>query len=177
MPRINLNFAQTRQPPHVLAWFGLILGLTAVGATVGWQQEYWQPRLSAAEASLRTAQTALAARQPAARKIDDVQLAAEWNRASAVAGKLNMPWEKLFATFEAEAERHVGLLSLEPDVTKGELILTAEAKNFEEMLAYYRMLQTQEHLSAVILHTHQVNQQDREKPIRFRITAKWGASS
>ena len=177
MPRIALNFAQTRQPPRAMAWFGLILGLAAVGAVFAWQQEYWQPRLNAAEVKLRAARTALAARQPVAQKIDDVQLAAEWNRASAVASKLNMPWEKLFATFEAEAERHVGLLSLEPDVTKGELILTAEAKNFEEMLAYYRMLQTQDNLSAVILHTHQVNQQDREKPIRFRITAKWGARS
>lgn len=177
MPRLDINFAKHRPPAGRLSWLGLLLGLGALGAALGWQHLYWQPRLKAAESQLQATRAALAARQPAALKIDDLQLAAEWNRAIAVAGKLNMPWDQLFATFEGEAQRQVGILSLEPDVTKGELILTAEAKNFDEMLAYYRMLQSQENLSAVILHTHQVNQQDREKPIRFRITAKWGSAS
>lgn len=177
MPRIHLNFAKTPQPAGVARWLLLLCGVAALSAAVAWQHGVWQPQQAVAEARLHTLQLALKARQPATLKIEDAQLAAEWNRAISVAGKLNLPWEKLFAIFESEGETHVGILSLEPDVIKGELVLTAEAKNFAEMLAYYRMLQAQDNLSAVVLHTHQVNQLDREKPVRFRVTAKWGTRS
>lgn len=172
-----LDFANDRRPAGAGRWLFLLLGIVALAAVISWDRLYWQPLLVAGELRLHSLQKAADARRPAALKIDDKQLAAEWNRAIVVAGELNLPWEKLFATFEAEAERPVALLSLEPDVVKRELVLTAEAKNFEEMLAYYRMLQRQENLSAVVLHTHQINQQDREKPVRFRITAKWAVNS
>ena len=177
MKRIDLDFASTPRPAGPARWLSLIVGVVCLSAVTGWNHLYWQPRIAAEADHLQSMQTTLEARRPAALKIEDAQLAAEWARAMSVAGELNLPWEKLFATFEAEAERPVALLSLEPDVVKGELILTAEAKNFEEMLAYYRMLQQQDNLSAVVLHTHQVNQQDQEKPIRFRITAKWVVNS
>ena len=176
MSRIYLDFANSRRPAGATQWLLFLLGIVAIAATIGWNRLYWQPRIEAGEKQLNSVKTALASRQPPTLKIEDAQLAAEWNRAIVIARELNLPWEKLFATFETEAERPVGILSLEPDVSKGELVLTAEARNFEEMLAYYRMLQQQENLSAVVLHTHQVNQQDREKPIRFRITAKWGVN-
>ena len=177
MPRIQLNFAKTPPPAGMARWLLFLIGIAALAATISWDYLYWQPQLAAAEQRAHVIQMALQARQPATLKIEDTQLAAEWNRAISVAGELNLPWEKLFAIFETEGEKQVGILSLEPDVVKGELVLTAEARNFTEMLTYYRMLQAQENLSAVVLHTHQVNQLDREKPVRFRVTAKWGSRS
>ncbi|MFZ4538057.1 hypothetical protein [Propionivibrio sp.] len=177
MQRIDLNFATKHQPAGVAAWLLLLLGIAALAAVIAWDRLYWQPLVASGEKQLRASQSALQALQPAALKIDDSQLAAEWGRAIAVAGELNLPWEKLFSTFEAEAERPVAILTLEPDAGKRELVLTAEARNFEAMLAYYRMLKQKENLSAVVLHAHQVNQKDSEKPIRFRITAKWAVNS
>lgn len=177
MQRIHLDFAHTHRPAGAIRWLSLLIGTLGLAAVISWNHWHWQARIATQEKRLHSLQVALESRQPAGMRMDDAQLAGEWKRAMAVAAELNLPWEKLFATFEAEAERPVALLSLEPDVVKGELILTAEAKNFEEMLSYYRMLQQQDNLSAVVLHTHQVNQQDREKPIRFRVTAKWVVNS
>ncbi len=176
MRRIDLDFV-THRRAGIAGWLILFAGIAAAGAVVAWQQLNQAPRLAEREARWSELDRAIAARQPAPVRGDDKQLAADWSKAIAVAGDLNLPWEQLFATFESQKERPVALLSLEPDAVKHEIVVTAEAKNFDEMLSFYRYLQDQPIFHAVSLHAHQVNQQDREKPIRFRITAAWGAKS
>ncbi|MFZ4625462.1 MAG: hypothetical protein ACOYNF_14660 [Rhodoferax sp.] len=176
MQRIDLDFSGRRRPVGVGRWLGLGLGIAALATVIAWNHWHWQSRVVAAEKQLRTVQAALQARQPAAQKMDDTQLAAEWGRAMTVAEELNQPWDKLFATVEAQATGSVALLTFEPDAAKRELVLTAEARNFEAMLGFYRMLGQQDHLSGVVLQSHQVNSQDNEKPVRFRMTAKWAAN-
>lgn len=41
------------------------------------------------------------------------------------------------------------------------------------MFAYVRKLQAQPMLTSVYLSSHQVSEQDRNKPIRFEFTATW----
>ena len=174
MQRIHLDFVNSRRPSRWSDWSILLLGLASLVALVTWDQLYWQPLAAASETRLHTYQAAIAKRQGIAiPKIEDAQLIGEWSRAIRVANELNLPWDRLFTTFEAEANRPVAVLSLEPDAVKHECVITGEAKNFEEMLAYYRLLQQKEIFSDLALHTHQINRQDRENPIRFRITAKW----
>lgn len=176
MRRIELDFVKGRRT-GIAGWLLLVAGLGAAGAVVAWQQLDQAPRLAEREAHWSTLQRAVEAKQPATVRGDEKQLAADWNRAIAVAADLNEPWDQLFATFESQKDRPVALLSLEPDAVKHEIVVTAEAKNFDEMLSFYRYLQDQPIFRGVSLHAHQVNQQDREKPIRFRITAAWGAKS
>jgi Tfp pilus assembly protein PilN len=177
MRPIHLDFVQARRPIGAAGWAMLLLGCAAMAGVVAEDILDWQPRLDAREEQLHSLQAAIEARRPVIAKLDDKQLAGEWAKAMAVSSSLNLPWEKLFATFEAEAERPVAVLALEPDAVKRELVLNGEARNFEAMVGYYRMLQEQPIFSDVVLHTHQVNQQDRDKPIRFRVTAGWAAKS
>lgn len=172
MQRIEVDFS-ARRPPPITGWLLLLVGILTLVAVLAFDRLFWPPRIAADEARLRQAQAALAQRRPATAKGGDPQRSAEWSRASAVAEELNRPWERLFAVFEGEAERPVALLSFEPDVVKGELVLSAEARDFDAMLAYYRALQRQDVLSDVVLHAHRVNRQDTEQPVRFRISAKW----
>jgi len=172
----DLDFAR-RRPAGPARWGLLAFGLASLVALAAGEYAYWQPQFAANAERLHALREALATRHPATARIEGTQLLGEWNRAMDVAQELNLPWEKLFAVFEAEAERPVALLSFEPDVVKRELVLTGEARDFDAMLAYYRMLQQRENLAAVTLHTHQVNQQDRDKPVRFRITAQWRTAS
>lgn len=172
MQRIELNFAARRPAAGLVRWLWLVPGLVSLAGAATWERWYWQPLQAGREMELRAAQGAAGTADTAA-KIDVTQLAAEWRQAAAVAEQLNRPWERLFASLEAEAGRPVAILLLEPDAGKGQLVLTAEARDFEAMLAYYRRLQQQEALSAVVLQTHQVNRQAAEKPVRFRITAQW----
>jgi Tfp pilus assembly protein PilN len=177
MDRVILDFAQRGHRSGPAGWALLLLGAVSLAAVTSWTTFKEAPRLAAREARLDALKTALDARGPSSVKLDDKQLVADWGRAMGVVGELNLPWDKLFTTLEANANRPVALLSLEPDAVKHELVLTAEAKNFDEMLAYYRVLQQQEIFRSVTLHTHQINLQDRDKPIRFRITATWALKS
>jgi Tfp pilus assembly protein PilN len=171
--RISLDFVARHRRADAWAWALLLVGAIALAALVAWQQFDREPQIEARRTQLNGLQSALDAHRPAAANLDDKQLATEWARAIGVAGELNQPWDKLFAVMEKDIKRPVALLTLEPDAAKHELMLTAEAKNFDAMLAYYRYLQQQEMLNSVVLHAHQVNQQDKERPINFRITASW----
>ena len=175
MEHVHLDFALPRRPATAAGWLALLCGLVGAVAVVAWDQTYWQPLNAAGAARLRLLQAA--ARQTAIPRLDDARLQVEWSRARTVAEELNLPWEALFSTFEAEAAQPVALLSLEPDAGKHELVLTGEARNTAAMLAYFRSLQQQKIFSGLALHTHQVNRQDRENPIRFRVTAHWGETS
>jgi len=175
MQPIALDFVRRRRPPDRTSWIVLALGALLCAGVLAWQQFDRAGELAARKAELARLQSALAAQRPETARLDDKQLATEWGRALSVAGELNQPWDRLFAMLEKDPKRPVALLTLQPDAAKHELMLTAEAKNFEEMLAYYRYLQRQEMLSAVVLHAHQINQQDRDRPIGFRITATWAA--
>ena len=173
MQRIHLDFINTRRPAGTAGWLLLLIALVCTVALVARDQLYWQSLRAHDADKLR----ALESRQASLPKLNETQLVAEWSRAMVIADELNLPWEKLFAMFEAEVGRPVAILSLDTDAGKRELALTGEARNFEAMLAYYRLLQQQEIFSGLALHTHQINRQDRENPIRFRITAKWVAKS
>jgi len=178
MQRIHLDFVNARRPKRWSDWLILLFGLGGVIALIAWDQLHWQALDVASSARLRSLQAAIAKRQGmVVVKPEDAQLISEWNRAIGVANELNLPWDSLFTTFEAEAGRPVAILSLEPDAVKHECVITGEAKNFEEMLAYYRLLQQKTIFSDLALHTHQINRQDQENPIRFRITAKWMGKS
>lgn len=174
---MHLDFLQPHRRASRAGWGLLGLGALALVAAVAWRMAVLEPQLHAAEADLRQLQAALAAREPAAVRLTDEQLASEWSRASKVAAELAVPWNSLFDILDGAADQPVALLSLEPDGARHELVLTGEARNFPALLDYYRYLQQQPMLNTVALKTHQVNRQDRDKPVRFRITARWEAAS
>jgi Tfp pilus assembly protein PilN len=175
MQPLHLDFSTQRRPAGIARWLTLLAGVAALVGVLAWQGLVWQPRLTVAEKKLRALQSDLTARRPVLRNMSNEQLTTEWRQTTAVAGALNQPWEQLFSMLEAATGRQVALLTLEPNATLREVVLTAEAKNFNAMLDFYRLLGQQAELSAVVLHSHQINQQDNDKPIRFRITATWGA--
>lgn len=176
MHAVHLDFLHHRARPGRLAWIACgigLLALLAVGLWASLAQEGADEFGRAATLRLRTAEAAIAAKKPKGLRLDGQQVPEEWNRAMKVAKALNSPWSKLFATLEGEVERPVALLNIEADAVRQELTLFAEAKNFDEMLSFLNFLKEQSYLSNVMLHAHQINQQDRENPVRFRVTAHW----
>ena len=172
-----LDFIQPRRRSSLVGWLLLLLGLAALGAVLAWQFLDLQPKLASEEAALRQVQSELTAREPVSVHISDDQLSVEWLRAAKVAQELVAPWAPLFAILEGASSQSIAVLSLELDGARRELILTGEARNYAALLDYYRYLQSQKMLTAVALQTHQVSRQDRDKPVRFRITAHWEQAS
>ncbi|EJT84177.1 hypothetical protein PPS11_24980 [Pseudomonas putida S11] len=90
-----------------------------------------------------------------------------------VSQQLQRPWQQLFAMLEAQPQDDVALLSLAPDARKGQLRITAEARNLEAMLQYHQRLEASAELSDVSLLNHEVLAAQPEHPVRFTLTATW----
>lgn len=101
------------------------------------------------------------------------ETALEIKHANEVLQQLGLPWGKLFQAIESSSGKQAALLSMEPDAQKDVVKLTGEAKNLEDVLDYIRRLSAQEVFSSVYLQSHQVQQQDQEKPVRFALLATW----
>ncbi len=170
---MHLDFLHRHRPVSTFAWLLLVIGLLACGAVLDWRFTTLESRLVSAEAALQRAKRELTPSVPAAAHLSDKQLSADWARAARIAQDLAEPWPGLFAGLEGAAEQPLALLSLELDGARRNLVLTGEARSYAALLDYFRYLQKQSMLGSVVLHTHQVNQQDRDKPVRFRITAHW----
>lgn len=87
--------------------------------------------------------------------------------------QLNLPWGALFATLESLDASDVALISLAPDARKGELRISAEARNLAAMLEYHRNLEESDKLRDVSLTSHEIAEQVAERPVRFNLVATW----
>lgn len=87
--------------------------------------------------------------------------------------QLNLPWEHLFGEIEMRLNSQVALLSLEPDATNRILRIQGEAKSPEDMLDFVNALREPAFLRNATLTRHEVNEADRNRPIRFVVEAQW----
>ena len=101
------------------------------------------------------------------------QLQAELKAANRVITRISMPWDVLFREVEASVDEQITLLGIEPDTEKREVRIVAEAKNLTAMLDYMKRLRTVAVFRDVHVLSHQIQQQDPQKPVRFVVTAQW----
>lgn len=91
----------------------------------------------------------------------------------AVHRRLNLPWGRIMHSLDASLPEDVVLLSVEPDAEKARLQIGAEAKNYEAMADFLRALNAGNVIRGAVLVTHQVKVEDKDRPIRFAISAQW----
>jgi hypothetical protein len=104
---------------------------------------------------------------------DTDQVSREVMRANEVLYRISLPWDELFRAVETAAPKHVALLAMEPDSDKRLVKIVAEAKDSAAMLDYIRILEGGLMFRTVMLQSHQVQQQDPQRPIRFSVIAAW----
>jgi Tfp pilus assembly protein PilN len=170
---LHLDFLQAQRPASRWGWLLGLAGVAALGAVLSWHWLELEPEVTNRAAEIGRLQTRLRSSESAGPRMGEQQLAQEWTPAAAVAQQLSAPWDELFALLEKGADQQVALLSLDPDLAKREILLTGEARHYAALMAYYRYLQEQPQLSNVVVHSHQVNRQDRDRPVRFRVSAHW----
>jgi len=86
---------------------------------------------------------------------------------------LNVPWDLILDTLQKSTPENIALLSLEMDNQQPVLHATAEAANYESMLAYIHALQQKPLFSKVSISQHVVQEQDMNKPLRFSMDIYW----
>jgi Tfp pilus assembly protein PilN len=102
---------------------------------------------------------------------------AELANARQIVANLNRPWERLFVAIEAATNSDVTLLDITPNPQGGDLHVSGDARNFKSVLAFVQALKEQgaatQDLSQVYLASHQVQEQDPLRTIRFEVNASW----
>ena len=89
--------------------------------------------------------------------------------------ELVLPWDTLFRSIEASADKDSGLLSIEPDADKRAVRITGEARDYRSVLDFVTRLSEKPGLEHVHLLNHQIREDVAEKPFVFTLTASWGA--
>lgn len=123
--------------------------------------------------------------QQAARKgkrgasVGDERQNAELANTRQIVVSLNRPWERLFVAIEASTNSDVTLLDITPNPQGGDVHVSGDARNFKSVLAFVQALKEQgaatQDLSQVYLASHQVQEQDPLRTIRFEVNASWRA--
>lgn len=102
---------------------------------------------------------------------------AELANARQIVASLNRPWERLFVAIEAATNSDVTLLDITPNPQGGDLHVSGDARNFKSVLAFVQALKEQgaatQDLSQVYLASHQIQEQDPLRTIRFEVNASW----
>lgn len=173
MRALDLDF---RREDRQARWAGIALLLAGLAGAIVVGSQYTQlaEETAQAEASVRKSGIAARRQTPAIRPSGDLQrVALEMKRAGEVAFALKVPWNDLFASVEAANTPNVALLTIESDTARRQVKISAEAKDLESMLEYVRVLGEQPKLANVYLQSHQVQQQDPQRPVRFVLGADW----
>jgi len=182
MKRTRIDFAPPglrrtlfRAPPRLVFLAPAIVLLLATAAGQGQQYLERQAELAALQAATAARTQAPLAQRSAAPAPHIVIAPAQASAVNAAVMQLNLPWRDLAEAVAGATPPSVALLSLEPDAKRRQLRITAEARSSDDMLAYVSRMQAEEGFSSVVLTRHEVMEQDPNRPLRFQISAQWGA--
>ena len=162
-PRLELDHAAPRRRAR---WPGFaLLGISlAIAAHLG---SSYRDTASA----LRNVPAAVQA--PAPRPAPSKTADAEDKVARAAMRQLALPWAGLIRALEDSATPDVALLQLQPEAQQQVLRVTAEARSAVAMFRYLKGLSGAKGLSEIHLVTHEVAQDDPQRPVRFAVQASF----
>lgn len=171
---LHLDYQQTHRPFPIVG-FLLLLCAALVAAQIARQYldfarvlASWEERADQVERVARRHDVTLKANPQ-----NKAQISREVMRANEVLRRITLPWNELFRAVESVIPKDVALLAMEPDSDKQSLKIVGEAKDVAAMLDFMRNLEGSAMFRMVTLQSHQVQQQDPQRPIRFSLMADW----
>jgi hypothetical protein len=175
MHALRLDYQRNNKP---VPWLGrgvLVAALASLALTGGYYQTlnqqiaFWEKKIDRDERL--SSHRALASR-PLSEQAAREQLL-EVKEANQVVSQLSLPWNALFKAVETSGGQNIALLSMEPDLRKGTVKMSGEAKDLNALLSYVKRLSSHEVFGSVFLQNHQIQQEDPEKPLHFSLLAHW----
>lgn len=174
MRAVDLDFLATRRTRTRLGLLVLVAGIGAVGA-VGLRTQSVAAQID--EAKQKIGATRSESRRPAAAPTEPARdpklVAQEVVRANAVLANLAVPWDALFGELESAASGNVALLAIQPAAGGRKVLLSGEARRFEDLLAYVARLEGTAGFANVFLTEHELRASGGERVVAFTVTADW----
>lgn len=174
MRALNLDF-QPRPRSGPLGWSllgcGVLLALLCLGVQqhLDAQAELQQGHLQTTQRQLTGDSASKSTLSPAETR-EQAQNLAEMRK---VSQQLRRPWERLFAMLESMPRDDIALLSLTPDARKGQVRISAEARDLPAMLDFHKRLEASDELSDVSLLSHEIVVKSPEQTVQFNLSATW----
>ena len=175
MRALRLDYRRSGAPVPWLGLAALAGGLAMLVATAAYYRvlerriAFWEARVERIE---RLSSRRIHASPPLTEQEARVQML-EVKQANQVVDQLSLPWNALFKAVEASGGKDIALLSMEPDMQKGTMKISGEAKDLDALLAYVEKLSARKVFDSVFLQNHKIQQTDPEKPLRFSLLAYW----
>ncbi|MGE8410008.1 MAG: pilus assembly protein [Pseudomonas sp.] len=173
MRRLMLDLIPPRRGP--LSWAPLLLGGALLLASLAWQQHLTQQQAHLQQ-QIRQAEQQLGLRAADAAPLTSAQSREQSQKLAhmqRLAQQLQRPWERLFGLLEGLPQDDIALLSLNPDARKGQVRISAEARDLEAMLAFHKRLEASAELHDVSLLNHEILVKQPERPVLFNLSAQW----
>lgn len=175
IPRLDLDFSRRRAP---LATGGVaVLCVAAVlllASGVRLWHAYAENDREQAQMEVVRQQT-MASRHVVKAPLTPAAKLAE-KQSQSVLRELTVPWQDLFSIVEDYPDHDVALIGIDQNPAQSQIRITAEAKNFDAMIAYLKYLQHSVLLREAVLNDHLIEANVPGKPVRFQITAVWRKS-
>jgi len=90
-----------------------------------------------------------------------------------VVDQLNLPWSGLFDALDSLYFPNVAILAVEPIAPRSQILIQAEARNAEQMVAYLTLLKGTALFKDARIKSHEIHEADPNKPIRFLVESTW----
>lgn len=173
MSALRLDYQKNKAFP----WGGATLLVLALGALIMTGAYYLELNSQADSWEAKAARI----EQPSRRQAPDARaearaagnLVLEVKHANEVLRQLSLPWERLFQAVELSGGKGVALLALEPNTKNRSVRISGEAKNMAVLLNYIKQLEQRDAFGIVYLQSHQIQQQEPDRPVRFELLAAW----
>jgi hypothetical protein len=166
--RLELDHLASRRGPR---WPGYALLAVSLGVAAEMTQRYHEARVELAT-QLAT-QGVIKADRPAPQKIPKQRLDEQVKEVENVMRQLTLPWGELIETVEKAGSNDIAILQLQPEAQQRVLRITAEARTQDAMVDYLKRLADARGFAYVHLLSHQVQQEDPQRPVQFAAQASF----
>ena len=167
-----IQFAAGLSARRMLGIALLILGVVVAAVGV-WQYASTSRELERIEADIRSATGEAEKRRAKSARAAPQMADAKINAINNAIARLNVPWNELFAAFEAERPKEVGLLALLPDPRRRVLIVHAETLTARAMTDFVDRVRAAPAFTEAVLVKHERREQDAGQPYRFAVEVHW----
>ena len=100
----------------------------------------------------------------------------ELDAARRIYQELALPWGPLFRAVESATGPQAALLSIEPDAARGLVRITGEVKDYPSVIEFMRRLEATGVLERAHLVSHEVREDQAQRPTFFALVAYWRAN-
>ena len=167
-----IQFA-TRPAPQRMLSIALLIIASVVAAVSLWQYVAATRELERIEADILSATSAAERRRAKATRPAPAIAEAKVQAINNTVARLNVPWNDLFAAFEAGRPKEVALLALLPDPRRRVLIVQAETPTSQAMIDFVDRVRAMPSFDEAVLVKHERREQDPGQPYRFAVEVHW----